>query len=57
MTTMRLKPALGVILLLALGFLLVPQASGPRSTARGQDATGQKTATLLPDGRWLMLGG
>ncbi len=56
MTTMRIKPALGVVLVLALGLLLVPQASGPGSTARGQDATGQ-TAILLPDGRWLMLGG
>jgi RHS repeat-associated protein len=36
--------------------LFLPSASGPQSAAQGAAITGQ-SVTLLPDGRWLRLGG
>jgi RHS repeat-associated protein len=43
-------------LLVAASILLLPSVSDPQSSGTAQLASGQ-SATLLPDGRWLVLGG
>jgi RHS repeat-associated protein len=46
-----------LIALTILALLLVPAASGPQLSALGPTLAPGQTATLLPDGRWLLLGG
>ncbi|MBI4490137.1 MAG: Ig-like domain-containing protein, partial [Deltaproteobacteria bacterium] len=45
-----------LILTLVLGLLILPSAPGPQGIYPAQAAPGQ-SAILLPDGRWLMVGG
>jgi len=50
----RRTARLGLTLTLGLSLLLVPSASGPQTIS---GPIGGRTATPLPDGRWLLLGG
>jgi RHS repeat-associated protein len=50
----RMGLILGICLCMTLG-LLLPSASGPQDP--GSAVVPGQTATLLPDGRWLMIGG
>jgi hypothetical protein len=45
------------IALVVLALLLVPETTGPQLIDAGPRPSAGQTATLLPDGRWLLLGG
>jgi len=55
MTTPRLLPSF--LLCVTLGLLLSPASSGPQGAGPGIRAVPGQTSTVLPDGRWLLLGG
>ena len=55
MTTRRFLSSL--LLCITLGLLLSPASSGPQSARPGASPLPGQTATMLPDGRWLILGG
>jgi hypothetical protein len=55
MTTRRFLSSL--LLCITLGLLLSPAWSGPQSARPGAGLLPGQTATMLPDGRWLILGG
>src|SRR3989441_7507963 len=55
MTTPRLLPSF--LLCVALGLLLSPASPGPQGAGPGIRAVPGQTSTVLPDGRWLLLGG
>ncbi|HLC42259.1 MAG TPA: RHS repeat-associated core domain-containing protein [Methylomirabilota bacterium] len=53
---MKTRSARLISFLLLVGIALLPSASGPQSPDEVRAGSGY-TATLLPDGRWLLLGG
>src|SRR2546422_7724839 len=55
MTTPRLLPSF--LLCVTLGLLLSPASPGPQGAGPGIRAVPGQTSTVLPDGRWLLLGG
>src|SRR5262249_31218146 len=55
--TMRTRTMLALRLVLLLVFVLAPASAGPQGDAPSSGFAAGQSATLLPDGRWLLLGG